>query len=141
MDSQRLLIIANKTCPCPTLIDEIVNRAGSGGEVRIVAPALNSRLRHYVSDVDDSIADAESRLAEAVDALAEAGVEGAGIVGDADPLTAIEDELASYDAHEILISTHPPGESNWLAADLVERARERFEVPVLHMESEYGLVR
>lgn len=143
MSVQRLLVVANRTCPCPALIEEIARRSGPGAEdrVRIVAPALNSRLRHFVSDVDDAVRQARDRLGEAVAALAEAGIRAEGAIGDADPLTAIEDELARFDAQELVISTHPAGASNWLERGLVERARERFDVPVVHVVSEYGLVR
>ncbi len=143
MPSQRLLVVANRTCPCQLLIDEIARRADPApeGTVRIVAPALNSRLRHFVSDVDDAVGQAGERLAEAVAALAEAGIRAEGVVGDADPLTAIEDELVRFEAQELVISTHPAGASNWLERGLIERARERFEVPVVHVVSEYGLVR
>ena len=36
-------------------------------------------------------------------------------------------------ADEIIISTHPEGRSNWLERGVVERARERFTVPVTHV--------
>jgi hypothetical protein len=34
---------------------------------------------------------------------------------------------------EIIVATHPEERSNWLAHDLVGRARERFELPVVHV--------
>jgi hypothetical protein len=53
----RILVVANRACPCPTLIDETERRVGnSDSEVLIIAPALNSRLRHWVSDIDEAIA-------------------------------------------------------------------------------------
>jgi hypothetical protein len=33
----------------------------------------------------------------------------------------------------VIISTHPVGRSNWLERGVVERARERFEIPVIHV--------
>jgi hypothetical protein len=33
----------------------------------------------------------------------------------------------------VIISTHPPGRSHWLDRDVVERARERFDIPVTHV--------
>jgi GABA permease len=68
-----------------------------------------------------------------VRALAAAGIETRGQVGDDDPLQAIEDALRSFPADEIVLSTHPPGRSNWLERGLVEHARERFEVPLAHV--------
>lgn len=65
--------------------------------------------------------------------LAESGVVARGVVGDADPLQAIEDALRGFPANEIVISTHPPGRSHWLERGLVEQARLRFAVPLSHV--------
>ena len=56
-----------------------------------------------------------------------------GRVGDADPLLAIEDALRIFPANEILIATHPEGRSNWLARNIVGRARARYRLPVQHL--------
>jgi hypothetical protein len=32
-----------------------------------------------------------------------------------------------------VISTHPPGTSNWLERGVVDAARARFDVPVTHV--------
>ena len=56
-----------------------------------------------------------------------------GEVGDGDPLQAIEDALRGFPADEIVLSTHPPGRSNWLERGLVENARERFDCPIAHV--------
>ena len=45
----------------------------------------------------------------------------------------MEDALRTFGANEIIISTHPPGRSNWLEQHLVEQARERFAVPITHV--------
>jgi hypothetical protein len=122
MNRRRTLVIANETIEGPGLHEAI----HYGAEVRVVAPALNSLLRYWLSDED-----AARRLAEA--RLGRAGIEASGRVGDADPLLAIEDELRLFPADEIVISTHPEGRSRWLAHDLVDRACERFDLPVLHV--------
>jgi hypothetical protein len=46
---------------------------------------------------------------------------------------AVEDALRTFGADEIIVSTHPLGRSNWLEAKVVERVRERFDVPVTHV--------
>jgi hypothetical protein len=140
MSDRRILVVANRTCPCPALADELAARAGDPpGDVLIVAPALNTRLRHWVSDVDTAIAAAGERLERAVANLSERGVSAEGVVGDSDPLLAIQDALADFPATEIVLSTHPPGRSNWLEKDLPLRAAERFDLPITHLVSEYGL--
>ncbi len=138
-DRGNILVIANRTCECPALHEDIASRAAPGAEVLVVAPALNSRVRHWVSDSDGAVKAAKERLAAAVEELHRRDVNARGEVGDADPLHAIEDALASFDAQEILLSTHPPGRSHWLEKGLVEQARQRFQQPVTHLVSGYGL--
>jgi hypothetical protein len=140
MTDRRILVVANRTCPCPALADEVAARAGDPPvDVLVVAPALNTRLRHWVSDVDPAIAAARERVDRAVANLSERGVAAEGVIGDSDPLLAIEDALADFQATEIVLSTHPPGHSNWLEKDLPTRAAERFNLPVTHLVSHYGL--
>jgi GABA permease len=136
----QILVIANRTCPCPTLVDEIARRLGNGdGEVLVIAPALNSRMRHWVSDVDEAIARAHHRVDLALAGLRERGIDARGEVGDANPVLAIADALAAFPATEIVIVTHPPGQSNWLEHRLIERATSRFDLPITHLVSTYGL--
>jgi hypothetical protein len=60
-------------------------------------------------------------------------VDARGEVGDDDPLQAIEDALRTFGADAIIISTHPPGRSNWLEREVIVRARERFDLPITHV--------
>lgn len=141
--AHRILVVANRTCPCPALQEEIRGRASerAGAEVLIVAPALNSsKLAHWVSDSDEAVGEAELRLAETVEGLRGAGVHATGRVGDADPFNAIEDALTAFEAQEVLISTYPEGQSHWLEEDLPQRVRDAFDGRVAHVTSEYGLV-
>lgn len=139
--SFNLMVVANRTCPCPGLPDDVAHLLdGRPGEVLIVAPALNSRLRHWTSDVDGAVREAGERLETAVVLLQAEGIAARGTVGDADPVVAIEDAMASFEAHAVLISTWPEGRSNWLERRLLERARQRFDVPIGHVVSRYGLI-
>ena len=131
-EPHRVLVIANRTCPCPALLHEVARRSDEHDAVAVllVAPALNSRLRHYVSDVDSALAEARERLELATTGLAELGLDASSEVGDADPHVAICDALARFPATEIIVSTLPPGQSNWLERGLIERAQQDFDVPV-----------
>jgi len=138
---RRILVIANRTCPCPTLADEVARRANAAPtDVLVVAPALNSRLRHWLSDVDEALTRAHERLEPAITALRRRGVVARGEIGDADPLLAIEDALVGFPADEIVIATLPPGRSNWIERRLVEKATARFGIPIAHLVSGYDLV-
>ena len=137
---QRILVLANLTCPCPGLHAFVHEQAGEPpAEVLVVAPALNSRLRHFVSDSDAAVAAAQARVDLAVQGLEAEGLTVTGSVGDARPLTALEDALSQFAADAVVISTFPDEESSWLEAGLIEQATERVAVPVHHFVTEYGL--
>jgi hypothetical protein len=130
----RILVVANETVAGRSLRDEVVRRASEGNaEVLVVTPALNTRIRHWTSDEDTARAAAQIRLDESLAALEAEGVDAHGHVGDDDPCQAIEDSLRTFPADEIVISTHPPGRSNWLEHGVVERAGERFDLPITHV--------
>ena len=133
MAGQRILVVANETCAGRALLDELRSRVSPGDEVMVVAPALNTRLRHLFADTDKATAAAEERLAESLRALRDAGIDARGAVGDSDPVQAIEDALFEFDATQIVISTHPPDRSNWLEKRVVSRATERFSAPITHV--------
>jgi hypothetical protein len=130
----RILAIANETLEGDELHNLIVDHAlGRAVDVIVVAPALNSRVRHWFSDEDRARRDADIRLERSLARLARAGLASYGWVGDADPLVAIDDALAVFPADQLIISTHPERRSNWLARDVVVRARQRFGLPVAHV--------
>ena len=125
----KTLVVANETIEGHALHEAIPY----GTEVRVVAPALNSRLRHWLSDEDAARRAAERRLGHFLESLGRAGIQATGRVGDADPLLAIEDELRTFRADEIVLSTHPEGRSHWLEQGLVDEARRRFALPITHV--------
>ena len=133
-DRHRILVVANETVGGQTLADLIHKRSeGVREEVLVVTPALNSPIRHWVSDDDDARAAAQERLDSSLERLRVAGVNARGEVGDSEPLQAMEDALRTFGADEIIISTHPEGRSNWLERGVVTAARERFVVPITHV--------
>ena len=133
-DDRRILVVANETVGGATLVEEIHRRAeGFDEHVLVVSPALNSPLKHWVSDEDGARASAAERLQRSLVRLRALGINAEGEVGDADPLQAIEDALRTFGADEIIISTHPEGRSHWLERGVVEAARERFSPPITHL--------
>lgn len=129
----RVLVVANETVGGEALREGLERLRQPGTELLVVAPALASPVRHWVSDVDGARQNAEERVNESVARLRAAGFTARGEVGDDDPLVAIEDALRTFGADEIVISTHPEGRSHWLEQRLVEKARERFALPITHV--------
>ncbi len=131
--TRSILVLANETLAGAALHHTVTASAKGGGDVLVVAPAYNNRLRHWLSDSDAARERAASRLLVCLDALAAAGVAADGMIGDADPLQAALDALALFPADEIVVATHPEGRSNWLAHGLVDRLCEQSDLPVLHV--------
>jgi GABA permease len=130
----RILVVANETVGGPELLSEIRERSqGHAARVLVVTPALNSPLRHWVSDEDDARASAQARLDESLASMRAAGVDATGEIGDGDPTLAIEDAVRTFQPDELIISTHPAGRSNWLERGVVEKARARFDLRVTHV--------
>ena len=131
---RHVLVVANETIEGVDLVDAI--RMGGDGKattVLVVAPALNSRVRHWFSDEDGARAAAGERLECCLDRLEQTGIHAEGRIGDADPVQAIADALHLFPADELVIATHPEPRSHWLARNVVGRARAKFDLPVLHV--------
>jgi hypothetical protein len=129
-----LLVVADEMIGADPLRREVCDRAGGcTSEVLVVAPALNTPVRHWTDDEDRARVEARARLAEELATLARLGIAARGEVGSDDPLQAIADALRTFPADEIVISTHPRERANWLEEDVVERARRTFGVPVVHV--------
>jgi hypothetical protein len=133
-DEHRILVVANETVGGPELLTEIRERAaGRKARIFVVAPALNSPLKRWVSDEDEARAVAQRRLDTSLTSMRAAGLNATGEIGDGDPVQAIEDALRLFQPDELILSTHPPGRSNWLERGVVDRARERFALPLTHV--------
>ena len=102
-------------------------------EVLVVSPALqDSPLRFWMSDADEAIARAHEVQEETVERLDEEGVDAAGDTGESDPLQALADALATFDAERILVFTHPGDQEAYLEEDVPGEAERRFGIPVIH---------
>jgi hypothetical protein len=119
--TRRVLVVA---------VDAVVPEGLARADVVVVAPALNSRLRRWVSDEDAARRRADERLGALVDRLRPIVGHVEGRVGDADPLLAIGDALATFPADEIVVAAGAEYSAGRIL-DLVARAQERFALPVL----------
>jgi hypothetical protein len=102
-------------------------------EVMVVAPALTTRTRFWLSDTDEAIRRADEVQEETVERMEEEGVDAAGDTGESDPLLALQDALQTFPADEIVLFTHAGGERNWAEEGVLEQAESSFEKPVRHL--------
>jgi hypothetical protein len=101
------------------------SRDGGPADVLLLAPARIGFFDRWASDVEAARRDAQRRLVISVAALAAAGVEAEARVGDEDVVQAVEDQLESYAASEVVLAA-PAGEDEAAAREL----RERLQVPL-----------
>lgn len=125
----KLLVIANRTIDANEIRDAIVSRAGSGPlEVTLVAPVLSGagsmRARRIAT---------AQRLDAAVKRLSEAGVKVEAIVGDADPIVAVQDAWDPRRFDEVIVVTPPTGVPRWMPADLAHRVERLTGALVTHI--------
>jgi hypothetical protein len=136
MTPRKILVLVAEPVSGEALKQAVGPDAAEAAEVLVVAPALQSRTRWILDDPDAAIRRAAEVQEETVERMDEEGVDAAGDTGETDPLLALQDALQTFDADEIVLFTHPGGDSNWLEEGLVEKARGRFEAPVRHLEVE-----
>ncbi len=130
----RILVVANETVGGRELLECLERKSASVDEkVLVVCPALNTPIRHWVSDEDQAREAAQRRLDASLESMRAAGIDVRGEIGDGDPLQAIEDAVRTFRPDELIVSTHPEGRSHWLERGVVDRARERFAVPLTHV--------
>ena len=130
----KVLILTSEPISAPQLRGALGSDVDpSGSEVMLVAPAFaENAVRFWMSDADDAIARAEQVWRESVERLGDAGIPAAGDTGEADPHTAIEDALKTFDADRIVVFTHRDEEQRY-REDLDQRElAERFGRPVDH---------
>lgn len=136
-DIRRILVVANRTVGGLHLVEKVRQRMRRGPcHLVVLCPAASSR--HESSwDERESLDEAEARLSLAVDRLRRIGASVEGLIGDAYPMRAIRDILLTQEFDEILISTLPPGVSEWFKLDLPHRVERAFGIPVTHIVSPY----
>jgi len=134
-DRYLLLVVAIGVVGDPALAGAIAQIASEGAkatgtgapgdaDVLVMAPALNTAVAHWLSDLRKARLDAQRRLAVSLGSLAAAHLDARGEVGDTDPVQAVEDTLRSFPAQEVVFvvpSNH---------RRVVEEVRRRLDRPV-----------
>ena len=116
----RVLVVANRTAATPALLDAVRERAARGPcRFTLLVPNSAHGLHRVVDPEDQGRSEAEATLELALPLLEDAaGAPVEGIVGDPEPLAAIQDAVNVSGFDEIIISTLPTRFSRWLRLDL-----------------------
>ncbi len=116
----RVLVVAHKTAATPPLLDAVRARAARGPcTFTLLVPNTTHGLHKVTDPEDQGVGEARAVLDRALPALSEAaGTPVQGIVGDSDPMAAVQDALNLQGFDEVIVSTLSPRLSRWLKLDL-----------------------
>jgi hypothetical protein len=119
----QILVVANRTADSDEVFNAVKERAGRRSVcVTILVP-------------QDSRGGMGKRLNSALKRLHEAGIDAVGMLGDIDPVIAVQDELDAEKFDEVIVSTLPSDESRWIEMELPERIAKLTGAPVTHVVS------
>lgn len=149
-ETRRVLVVSNAALRAQELQQALVSAAAERPTVyRLVVPAVEQSPligEHSAYATVGEVAHpeehrlsgdtlAERRRDEAVERLRGEGLDIDGVVGDADPLRAIQTALGEFKADEVFLGTLPRARSGWLGADLPTQIERRYGVTVRVLEA------
>ena len=120
------LVVANRTTRSDELIDTLKHKAEDDQHLFIVVVPQEGGGGVAASA-------ARGRLSQLRERARHAGLLIAGMVGDPDPYTAIQNALGFFRIDDIVISTLPETSSGWMRANLIERVGKSTNIPVEHI--------
>lgn len=134
---RRVLVVVHGARISGEVADRVAERAGAGAVARVVVPSVpSSRPSDWLAGESDSDG-AERRLRAALGALRARGLIASGMLGDADPLRAIEDALNGFVPDEVLFVTGRA--ADWGESErALWRARRRVGGKVAHVDLTEG---
>jgi hypothetical protein len=133
----RVLVVAHKTAATKPLLDAVRERAQRGPCVfTLLVPNTTHGLHKVVDPEDQGAGEAQTVLDRALPAInAAAGAPVEGIVGDPDPLAAVQDAINLRGFDEVIVSTLSARLSRWLKLDLPSKVAG-MGLPVTTVTSE-----
>jgi hypothetical protein len=117
---KRILVVAHRTAATPALLEAVRERAAQGpAGFTLLVPNTAHGLHKIVDPEDQEASEAQTVLDLALPLLEDAaGGHVEGLIGDPEPLNAIQDAVNLHGFDEIIISTLPKRVSRWLHLDL-----------------------
>jgi hypothetical protein len=126
-----VLVLATDPVDADRLRGAVPGEDLAGAEVLVVSPAVNeSPVAFWMSDSDEAIAEAESTAEQTAAALRESGARARATTGESEPLLALQDALATFDADRVVVFVRDEDAARYREDDVVGEAERRFGVPV-----------
>lgn len=116
----RVLVVAHRTAASPALLEAVRERAARGPcTFTLVVPKPTHGLDRVTDPEDVGRSEGQAVLDRAVPLLEEAaGGPVEGMIGDPEPLAAVQDAINIRGFDEVIVSTLPHRVSKWLRLDL-----------------------
>jgi GABA permease len=137
--ADRVLVLANETVNGDELLDELraIDRAGHA-EYSVCVPAnpidTGQAMHEGAAFVWQATTEAaQERLDRTLEILRSENLHVDGALGNYKPLRALADAVAAFKPDRLVICTHPEDRSAWLRYDVVDRARETYDIPITHV--------
>ena len=135
-DKAHVLVVANRTAESDQLLAALKERAEkTPTRFTLLVPATPHGVA-WAADMHSGGEEAEAHMNKALERLQAEGLEINGLVGDPDPIAAVQDAVnsdAEFDA--AVVSTLPVHVSRWLKLDLPHRVERSTGLPVEHVEA------
>ena len=134
--SARILVVVAQAARGAELRESLRSLSrGRRLELCVLAPAFaGSSVEFFTGEVDPGIQKALDRLERSMDSLGDGEIKVTrGEVGDADPMTAIDGALVTFEADQIVLVPSPQRDQ-WAEEELRGRVCERFGLPVWEIE-------
>jgi hypothetical protein len=127
----KLLVLATDPVDADRLRGALPDDDLAEAEVLVVSPAVNeSAVAFWMSDSDEAIAEAESAAEQTAAALRESGAQARATTGESEPLLALQDALATFEADRVVVFVRDEDAARYREDDVVGEAQRRFGVPV-----------
>jgi GABA permease len=135
----RVLVLANETVEGAELISELraIDRSGAARYL-VCVPAnpidTGQAMHQGAAFVWQATTEAaQARLDRTLALLRSEGLEVEGSLGTYRPLRALAEAVEQFQPDRLVICTLPEDRSAWLRYDVVDRAREAYDIPVTHV--------
>ena len=132
-DGGIVLAFLNEVAGGRKLLETIRERVEAGAEGVALAAPQNQPMAGQIVDRDEVREAALSRVEVTQAVLRDFGIEAVGAVMDPDPALALDDAIRAFSPREVLLSCLYDTRFGLTRKDLVEWAKQSFDVPITHI--------
>jgi len=139
---RHVLLVSRAPLEDPRAVEEIADLCvaadpwSAESEVRLLVPRSGRLLDRWSGERRGTVEAAQRRCVLSLAALSKAGLAARAEIGDEDVVLAVEDQLRTYPATDVILVT--TGEEGAEAERVADELRERLQADFLHLEPVRG---